>query len=267
MAFGLTCESKYLNFRNLKVTKVDESKPYRPALEVEVTLEDGSVEVLGANTSFFMFHGGEGGLVVSAAACGHIKELHFDGTDLGSRFSFGSLKELMEAVAEKMPSCIPDEPGVSAFALEMDRPMGSEGIATMDELRDSGILRKDDVVTALIARGTVFALNKGSTKEEKEAFVAKFASDNPDCRVQFTLVRGTVIVPTVTAPKQPTTKLFLVFGPAEGGGYKTLYTAAPGRWMPRHPNPAQFHPEEGGTEGKAFNEALNSWYETVMLKS
>jgi hypothetical protein len=263
----LKSDPKYLGFQKVTVLTKDETKPWKPPLTVEVTLADGSKEVIPAATPFFTFVTDGGELTVSAAACGHIQDLHLRGEDLGSRFDFASLEDLFQAAAERLPDGIASAPGVSSFALEMGRQMGTEGIATMQELVSDGVITPEDVETAQRFRPGVRVLNKEGGIGTKDVFLQTYQSENPTCRVQFQLVRGDVVVPTVVAPKRPTTKLFMVFGPAEGQPGKTLYTAAPGRWMPRHPNPAQFRPEEGGTDGAAFTEALDAWFNTVMLKS
>ncbi len=268
---GFTVEAnrQFLGFQKVETTKVDETKPWKPALEVRVTNADGSIEEgVDANTAFFTFHGGTEGardLTVTAAAAGHVDSLHIRGTEAGSHFDYPSVEELFEDVAERIPDNVATDPGVSAFDVEMGKPMGREGIASRAELLADETIRGEDVVSADLAREEVLALNREGAPEAKKAFIEKFRRDNPDSRIQFQLVRGDVLVPVVVAPKRETTKLFLVFGPDATGDKKTLYTAAPGRNMPRHPNPGQHRNKEGVLNDSTFNESANAWFDTVML--
>ncbi|MBT7736452.1 hypothetical protein HN709_02085, partial [Candidatus Peregrinibacteria bacterium] len=203
-----------------------------------------------------------GKLIVSAATAGHIDDLHIKGTDAGSKFAHGSLEDLFTDVQDKLPADVATTPGVSAFSMEMGKNMGKEGIASMTELQEGGIISAADVALAESVRTQVYELNKSGDAAAKEAFVADFTSKNPGSRIQFQLVRGTVLVPIVDTPKRTTTKLFSVFGPA-GENTKAMWTAAPGRYMPKHPNPTQFSAEEMASG--SFEESANAWFDTVML--
>lgn len=264
--YALDSNQEFLGFENVEVTKTDETKPWKPALEVKVTKADGSVaENLDANTPFFTFRDSEGNeMTVTAAVAGHIDELHIKGEDAGSKFEYPSLEALFEDVAKKLPQEVASVPGVSDFAVDMERHMGKEGIASMEELKTEGILGDSDLSTAEYVRVEVEELNKSGDENAKKAFVEKFKADNPDCKVQFQLVRGTVLVPTVDSPKRDTSKLFMVFGPG-ADGKKTAYTMAPGRHMPRHPNPDQHKNQEGVLNEETFKESADAWFDTVML--
>jgi hypothetical protein len=264
--YALDSNQEFLGFQSVEVTKTDETKPWKPALEVKVTKADGSVaENLDANTPFFTFRDSEGNeMTVTAAAAGHIDRLHIKGEDAGSKFDYPSLEALFDDVAKKLPQEVASAPGVSDFAIDMERHMGKEGIANMAELKAEGILNETDLSTAEAVRVEVQELNRSGDEAAKKAFVEKFKSENPDCKVQFQLVRGTVLVPTVDTPKRDTTKLFMVFGPG-ADGKKTAYTMAPGRHMPRHPNPGQHKNQEGVLNEKTFQESADAWFDTVML--
>ena len=264
--YALDSNQAFLGFQKVEVTKVDDSKPWKPALEVKVTKADGSVsENLDANTPFFTFRDSLGNeMTVTAAAAGHIDQLHIKGEDAGSKFDYPSLEALFMDVAQKLPPEVASAPGVSDFALDMECHMGKEGIASMEELKAEGILADSDLSTAESVRAEVEELNKSGDEVAKNAFVEKFKLENPDCKVQFQLVRGTVLVPTVDTPKRDTTKLFMVFGPG-ADGKKTAYTMAPGRHMPRHPNPDQHKNQEGVLNEETFQESANAWFDTVML--
>jgi len=264
--YALDSNQEFLGFQNLEVTKADDTKPWKPALEVKVTKADGSVaENLDANTPFFTFRDSEGNeMTVTAAAAGHIDQLHIKGEDAGSKFDYPSLEALFKDVAKKLPQEVASAPGVSDFAVDMGRHMGKEGIASMAELKAEGILSEADLSIAESVRAEVQELNKSGDEATKKAFVEKFKADNPDCKVQFQLVRGTVLVPTVDTPKRDTTKLFMVFGPG-ADGKKTGYTMAPGRHMPRHPNPGQHKSQEGVLNEETFKESADAWFDTVML--
>jgi len=267
--FKVESDSSYLNFQGVEVTEVDESKPWKPPLKVKVTKADGSEEEIDAATPFFTFKDADlRELRVSAAAAGHVDSLHIKGTDAGSKFDYPSLEVLMLDVEEKLPDDILDTPGPSAFDIEMGKHMGNEGLATTEELAADGTIKTEDVSTLQTVRDEVATANKSGILESRAELVERFNSEHPDCNIQLQVIRdGAVIVPTVSTPKRATTKLFMVFGPTDPPqeGVKTLWTAAPGRNMPRHPIPAQFTEEEGGTEGAAYQEALDAWFNTVML--
>lgn len=262
MSAVLMCNREFLDFRNLEVLTVDESKPWKPPKTVIVTLANDEVATPDANMPFFMFVTDDGNLTVSAAAAGHVQKLHFENADPGSQFGFPSLYELFRTITEKLPDGIAKIPGRHSFGLEMGRPMGYEGIASLQELMSVDVVSSEDIATITSLQDDVFALNKRGDIEAKRAFVAEKGRTRT---ITFALVRNTVLVPTVIAPMRPTTKLCLSFGPQEGSPNKTLYMAAPGRWMPRHPDPKQFSIEEGGVDGEAFQESLESWLTTAML--
>jgi hypothetical protein len=264
--YALDSNQEFLGFQNVEVTKTDDTKPWKPALEVKVTKADGSVaENLDANMPFFTFRDSKGNeMTVTAAAAGHIDQLHIKGEDAGSKFDYPSLDALFEDVAKKLPQEVASAPGVSDFAVDMSRHMGKEGIASMEELKAEGILSETDLSTTESVRTEVQELNKSGDEAAKKAFIEKFKTDNPDCKVQFQLVRGTVLVPTVDTAKRDTTKLFMVFGPG-ADGKKTAYTMAPGRHMPRHPNPGQHKNKEGVLNEETFKESSDAWFDTVML--
>ncbi|MCG2693230.1 hypothetical protein L6279_03930 [Candidatus Parcubacteria bacterium] len=264
--YALDSNEEFLGFQNVEITKIDDTKPWEPALEVKVTKADGSVaESLDANTPFFTFRDSEGNeMTVTAAVAGHIDKLHIKGEDAGSKFDYPSLETLFEDVAKKLPQEVASAAGVSDFAIDMEHHMGKEGVASMEELKAEGILTDSDLSNAESVRAEVEELNKSGDDVAKKAFVEKYKLENPDCKVQFQLVRGTVLVPIVDIAKRDTTKLFMVFGPG-ADGKKTAYTMAPGRHMPRHPNPGQHKDKEGVLNEGTFKESADAWFDTVML--
>lgn len=262
----LKCNERYLGFRKIVVVERDYAKSWKPAAIVSVTLADGAEEEIPAATPFFTFVTNSGELTVSAATCGHIHDLHISGTDLGSRFSVVNLGHLFEIVKDKIPNCIAGMPGISSFALDTGRLIGHEGLAKSMELVEDNVIDMNDVAAVERHRPLVYLLNKAGHIEAKKEFISIFRQNNLGCRIQFEIIRGSVIVPVVIAPMRPTKEVFMVFGPTEGQTGKALYTAAPGRWMPRHPNPSEFTEQEGGVDGKEFRKSLNEWFTTVMLK-
>ena len=259
--YELMPANEYLGFRSVEVTEVDESKPWKPALKVKVEKAGGEVVEIDANTPFFVLKNKDGKeLTVSAATAGHIDSLHIKGTDAGSLFDEPSIQALMQDAAKKIPTEVASAPGVSAFDVEMGKSMGQEGIASLKELQQSGVLSQEDVDAALALKDQVAQLNLSGSKADKETFVAEHSNG----KVKFQLIRGDVLVPVVDAPKRPTTKLFMVFGPDASGDKKTMYTAAPGRNMPRHPNPNQ-HMNDGVVDQATFKESADAWFDTVML--
>ncbi|HEY4494150.1 MAG TPA: hypothetical protein VJB95_01840 [Candidatus Paceibacterota bacterium] len=260
-SYELVSNSDYLGFQNVEVTEVDETKPWKLATKVKVTKKDGKVVEIDAQTPFFILRNRDGKeLSVSAVVAGHIDSLHIKGTDAGSLFNEPSLQALMEDAARKIPNDVPSIPGISLFDMEMGKNMGKEGIASLKELQESGVLSAEDVQKALSFKEEAVKLNRSGTKLEKEAFI----KTHSDEKVNFRLIRGEILVPVVDTPKRPTTKLFMVFEPVEGDTRKTLYTAAPGRKMPLHPNPT-YHIRDGMVDEIAFRESAEAWFDTVML--
>ncbi len=267
-SYTLQVNPEFLDFTALKVTSQDEAKSWKPALTVEVTKADGSVvRDLDANIPFFTFKDSQGKeIIVTAATAGHIYHLHIQGEDLGSHFNEPSLQALFADLAAHMPAGLADREGIFTFDIAMDKNMGKEGIASMDELVRDGILTPDDVAAARAYKSEVQALNKGGDKEAMRAFVDQFAEDNPHAKVTFALIRdGEAIVPQVRAAKRVTQKLFVMMGPDTSGEKRNLYTIAPGRDMPRHPIAGQHVSREGVVDEASFQQSANAWFDTVML--
>lgn len=265
-AYTLKVNPEFLGFKKVEVTEIDNTKPWKPPKKVRVTKEDGSiVENLDAETPFFIFQDPEGNqIIVDAVAAGHINEVHIQGKDPGSKFEYKSLEELFKAIAEKLPSGIATESGTSAIEIEMGKKVGKEGIATLEELEKDGILTAKDLEAIEKVKSRVYELNKSGDESAKKAFIEEFKEKHPDCKVQFQLVRGGVIVPVVRAEKRETTKLFMVFGPGDKYN-KILYTISPGRYMPPLPDPKRFTTEQGTLDEKSFRESADAWLNTAML--
>lgn len=266
--YSLEANEQFLGFERVNVTEFDESLPWKPAKTVEVIQADGSkVEDLEASTPFFTFKDANGKeIVVSAEAAGHIDQLHIKGEDVGSKFDEPSLEALFQDMAVQLPEGLADRPGIFTLDVEMGKNMGMEGIASTEELVASGRLSQVDIDAAQSVREEVQRLNREGTEEERLAFAEKYAEEHPDAGVQFTAAReDKVLLPTVKAPKQPTTKLFVMMGPNPAGDKKALYTIAPGRDMPRHPVPGQYTDREGAFDEAGYQEAEQKWFDTVML--
>jgi len=140
-----------------------------------------------------------------------------------------------------------------------------EAVASIKELRIEGILGNDDTNLIEKNREEVQRLNRFGDRKAKETFIKEFELKNPDSKIQFELVRDSVIIPTINIPKRETTELFIVLG-SGNDGRKTVYTMAPGRYMPRHPIPDQHKDPEGVLNEKTFQESADAWFDTVMLK-
>lgn len=255
---------EFQGFQRIEVTKIDESKPWKPALEVKVTKADGSiVENLDASITYAIFRS-KGGIEMSVTLekAGHIDKLHIKGEDAGSHFNFSSFDELLKEIAKKMPETVATEKKLTALSIEMGVSMGKEGLATLEELESAGVVTEEQVAEAMKMKDEVGKLNKDGSADEKNAFIAKFLAENGDSPIQFQLVRGVVLVPIVKTEKHDTSSLFLVFGP--GKDKKTMYTAAPGRFMPKMPVPGD-HIEGGVLNEEAFKESADAWFRTAML--
>jgi hypothetical protein len=265
--YSLKANEEYLGFQQVKVTEVDESKPWKPASKVEVTKRDGSIaEGLDANASFFTLKDAEGNeIIVTAATAGHIDELHIKGQDVGSVFDEPDLQSLFKDAAEKLPEGLAKRKGIFTLDVNMGKSMGSEGISSMDELVAAGSLSQDDVDAAVAMKEEVQRLNRASDVPAMTAFAEQYKKDHPDAAVQFTVARGAVLLPTVDAPKQPTNKLFVMMGPDATGQKVGVYTVAPGRDMPRHPIPRQYTDREGKFDEEGYKQSEEKWFNTVML--
>lgn len=261
--YGLMRNRELHGFSAMKVTAT-ETKPWGAvaATKIEVTKGDGSSVEVGADDLLYKFVRGGKELTVTVAAAEHIDNLHIKGTDAGSRFDEPTLDALMVDMAAKIPPTVATEPGVSAFSVDMGKHMGNEGIASLAELKAEGVLADSDIATAEAVKDQVIKLNRSGDAAAKSAFIEAFKTDHPDCKIQFQVIRGSVLVPTVETPKRPTTKLFMVFGPTDTG--KTLWTAAPGRDMPKHPDPKQHQAGEVFDE-ESFQRSAEAWFETAML--
>lgn len=254
--FELQINSDLQGFQSVQVTKTTKV--------VEVTKADGSVYEVDANTPYAVFKDDNGyELTVSVKAVGHIDKLHIKGAEPGSKFDIGSIDELMRIVGENLPNDIARTEGVSAFSVETGRPMGEEGVASLDELLEKGLIAHEDIEGLVASRDQISQLNLEGSAEDKDTFVTQFNETYADSKIKLQLVRGGVIVPTANVPKQPTTKLFMVFGPSETG--KTMYTMAPGRFMPKMPNVAEHTAPDGVVNYATFKESSDAWLNTVML--
>lgn len=255
------------DFSEVTVTKVNEELPWKPPLEVSVQYADGTIiENVDATTPVFAFKSREGGeLSVSIAAAGHIDSLHIKGAEAGSRFGYDNLGDMLADIAPKISPEVAQDPDVtSAFSIETGKPMGKEGIATMEELLADGVLTELDIAGAKTLQSGIAELNLHGSDDDKAQFIDNYAEEHADARIKFQIIRGGVIVPVVESGKRETTQLFMVFGP-DGKGGKTLYTAAPGRFMPKHPNPKQHMDASGVINRETFEESATAWFDTVML--
>ena len=262
--FKLQINPDLQGFQSISVTDVDDSLPYRPAKLVEVTKADGMVTEADANTPYAVFSDSNGDeITISIAAAGHIDELHVKGAEPGSKFGVDSLDELMGIVSENLPSDIAQSEGVSAFSVETGKPMGEEGVAGLEELLEKGLISPEDIEGLAASREQISQLNLEGSSEEKDAFVAHFNETYVNSKIKLQLVRGGVIVPAADRPKQPTTKLFMVFGPGKTG--KTMYTMAPGRLMPKMPKVTEHTSPDGVVNVQSFEESSIAWLNTVML--
>jgi hypothetical protein len=264
--FTLDIDPAYEGFQSVEVTKIDDSKPWKPALEVKITKADGSVaEGVDANRAVYTFKDAkDNALTVSIATAGHIDDLHIHAKEPGSKFERASLTELMQDISKHLPDDVMERKGVSTFDMQMGKHVGMEGIASMDELLEEGNLTPQDIATARMEKDRVFELNKSGSMEDKKSYIDSFRAAHPESKIQFQLVRDTVVVPVVESSKRPTTKLFMMMGPG-ADGKPSMYTIAPGRDMPRHPNPGQHTDRDGKFDEATFKQSADAWFDTVML--
>lgn len=257
-----------VNFTAVEITKVNEDLAWKPATEVSVTHPDGTVdENVDPFTPVFAFKAEDGELTVPIQTAGHIDALHIHGQEPGSQFDYANLTDLFTDVAKKLPEGLASSPDDRfSLSIEMGKTMGKEGVSSQSELVESGTLTQEDVAFAASLREGIAALNVSGDEAAMDEFVDSYAAENPDAKIQFQKVRGGAIVPIVKAPKQDTTELFLAFGP-DGKGGKTLFTAAPGRNMPKHPVASQHMNKDGSINQESFKQSADAWFDTVMLVS
>ena len=250
--YSLEANEEYLGFQKVNPTEFDESKPWKPALKVEVTKADGSVvQGLDAKMPFFTLNDVEGRVIsIPAETAGHIHDTHIIGDDVGSKFDQQDLQSLFQDVAAKLPEGLAKRQGIFTLDVEMDKSMGKEGIASMEELMASKALTQEDIDAAEAVKEQVQNLNRAADIPAMHSFAKQYNAEHPEAKIRFTVARETVppttavLLPTVDAPKQPTTKLFVMMGPDTDGKNVELYTVAPGRDMPRHPIPGQYTDRE-----------------------
>ncbi|MCC7357129.1 hypothetical protein IT408_01345 [Candidatus Uhrbacteria bacterium] len=264
--FTLDIDPIYEGFQAVEVTKIDDSKPWKPALEVKVTKSDGTAaEGVDAEHAIYTFKDAKDNtLSVSIATAGHIDDLHIHAKEPGSQFEQTSLTELMQDISKHLPEDVMERKGISTFDMQMGKHMGMEGIASMDELMEEGTLTSHDIATVRMEQNRVYELNKSGSMEDKNAYIESFRASHPESKIQFQLVRDTVVVPVVDSPKRPTTKLFMMMGP-DANDKPSMYTIAPGRDMPRHPNPDQHTDRDGKFDEATFKQSAEAWFDTVML--
>lgn len=264
-SFELKINADLQGFEAVEVTSVDESLPYKPPLEVAVTLADGTVAEVAASTPYAVFVDKDGGrLEVSIASAGHVKELHVDGKDAGSVFDVSTIDELLVIVQEHLPEGIAESDGVSAFSVETSRPMGEEGVGGLDVLLSAGLVSSEEVEEIAANTEVIIKLNLEGSDEDKNRFVAEYNAQHEGSKIKLQQVRSGVIVLAADVPKQPTTELFMVFGPTGEENTKTMYTMAPGRFMPKMPNPSE-HTVDGAVDENTFKESTDAWLSTAML--
>ncbi|MBU1032641.1 MAG: hypothetical protein ABII13_03450 [Patescibacteria group bacterium] len=264
--FTLDVDPTFEGFQSVEVTKIDDSKPWKPAMEVKVTNGDGTVvEGVDANRAVYTFKDSKDqSIIVSIATAGHIDDLHIHAKEPGSKFEQASLTELMQDISKHLPEDVMDRKGISTFDMEMGKHMGLEGIASMDELMEAGVLTPQDIASARMEKDHVFELNKSGSMDEKEAYIESYRAAHPENKIQFQFVRDTVVVPVVNSPKLPTTKLFMMMGP-DSNEKLSMFTIAPGRDMPRHPNPGQHTDQEGKFDEETFKQSADAWFDNPML--
>lgn len=262
-AYKLMRSRELHDYQAMRVTATVEKPHGTVPSKIEVTKADGSSVEVSADDPMYKFVTSDGTeIAVSVGTAQHIDELHFRAEDLGSVFEYPSMDALMQDVADKLPGDIASRPGVATVSVEMGKSMGTEGLASLTELVEGGILSDQDLTLAEAVRQQVYELNKSGDAAAKVSFVEQFRADHPESKVQFQTVRSGVIVPVVDTPNRPTTRLFMMFGPAGAG--KAMWTAAPGRDMPRHPDPKQ-HQLGGSFDKKTFSESAKAWFDTAML--
>ncbi len=265
--YDLTVNDEYLNFKSVEITATDDSRGFSLPTEVSVVKADGTtVENLDANTPLFTFTDSDGNeLIVSALCAGQVSSDSFKGGSKSGQFDqYSSLEDLLRDAATKMPENIANEPGVSNFSFDMGKHVGKEGFASLSELLEDGAVSEADMSALDSVREEVESLNRQGDQAANQAFVDEFSSKHPDSKIQFTIMRGSVLVPVVDSPKRDTNQLFMVFGPA-GKGKKTAYAISPGRWMPKFPKPEQHRRGGGVVNEETFKESSDAWLNTAVL--
>lgn len=262
-AYNLLRSRELHDYQGMKVTETVEKPHGTVSSKIEVTKADGSTVEVSADDPMYKFVTADGKeITVSVGTVQHIDGLHFKAEDLGSVFDYSSMDELMEDLANKIPGDVTSRPKVVRVSVEMGKHMGNEGLASLQELVESGVVSEQDVALAEEVRQQVYELNKSGDAAAKAQFIKTFKADHPESKIQFQTVRSGVIVPVVDTPNRPTTKLFMMFGPADSG--KALWTAAPGRDMPLHPDPKQ-HQLSGSFDEQTFSDSAKAWFDTAML--
>lgn len=264
--YYLNVNHEFLDFKNIEATKIDQTKPWQPALELKLLKADGTtVNNLEANIPFFTLRNNNGNeIIINGATIYHINYLHFKQNEAGSTFNYPRIINLFEDLAKKLAVEIADNLKANSLSIEMDKIIGKEAVASINELINEKVLTVSDKNIVDYYRDEVRKLNKEATKDEKNDFIAKFKSANSSCKIQFGLIRDSVLIPMVKASKRDTNKLFIALGP-NINGKKLVYTMAPGRSMPIYPDANKHQDEHGLFNKQTFNESAKAWFDNVMI--
>lgn len=175
------------------------------------------------------------------------------------------MQELLIDLSRKIPSAELQKTGTHAFSVNMDKLMGKEGLSSLVELTSKGVINTEQIRYLEQFKDQVFEINLNGTEQEKKDFINQFNSTNLNFPIFFQLIRGRVIVPCIRLEKQNTTSLFVAMGPLNDQRSRELYTLAPGRYMPRHPDASQHIDARGNLNLESFLESSNAWFYTIML--
>lgn len=265
---SLDTNTEYADFKEIVVTKVDETKPWKPALEVEVTKSDGSKEVIPANTPVFKIKDKDGNeIIMNIESANHVTDRHIHKNDIGSKFYYPNVKDLMEDIYSNIPVEIASNSEKSEVSIDMGKIIGTETVSSKEELKEKGIITDEDINTVEAYRTEVADLNRGgeNTRDAKELFVNVFNRDHPDCKIQFSVLNNGVLLPVVKSTPQETSEIFMVIGNNDEKG-RSFRTLTPGRYMPKFPDPKSHYTNENNMfDEEGYKKSEEAWFDTVML--
>ena len=180
---------------------------------------------------------------VTARSFEHIFSRHVRAQEAGGVFIADSLEEIFRLVARYVPEHLDFENKQSiALEIETEAVVGTEGVISVQELLNQGVVSDEDVTVLNLSQEEVFLLNRSGDLDQKKNFVRKFNQEFESRNVRLGL-RAEAIVPFYKTPRPQTKKIFMALGKDQdesGNEHIRMYTIAPGRAMEKLPNDESF---------------------------
>ena len=253
-----------------RVTEIDKTKPFYFPVTVEVAFADGRTQSVPAATPVYTltYAGVNTRLTISAASVAHILDTHFNPGKPASQFSYANIGELVADIAGRIDGARVNPTGRNEFRFSMGRNMGTDGVGSLNDLLASGAISTSDNEALGSYSDRLMAANLAGDAQALQALVASFKEEFSTSNIQLEYIaRANCVVPRINMPPQPTQELMVVFGRSEDAQVATLYTASPGRSMPRFPSRQQHAiPGTSDINTTTFKESFDAWFRHSFLR-